>query len=100
MATTLNLSTNNIYARGYIIELEDDQEILKREKISYDPLANKDKVHIVRDGDRIWDIAEDRYGDGKLWYIIADANSLVNPFELETNTSLIIPSKDIIKVST
>lgn len=98
MAILLSLKVTNPYARGYIVDMGDDKQILKRALITYNPLVNKDKSHIVKDQEKIWDLAYLYYGNSKLWYIIADANSLFNPFELETNSKLLIPDQDNFKL--
>lgn len=97
MADTLSLNVNNPYAKGYIVNLDEDKQILKRVKAVYDPLVNKDKSHILRDNEKIWDIAYGFYTNSKLWYKIADANNIFNPLELTTNTQLLIPDLDNFK---
>jgi nucleoid-associated protein YgaU len=98
MAILLNLKTTNPYARGYIVDMGDNKQILKRTQLEYNPIVSKDKSHTVRDQEKIWDLAYIYYGNSKLWYIIADANQLFNPFELVTNSKLLIPDQSNYKV--
>ena len=91
---TLHLNTTNPYARGFVVNLQDDQQILKRTKLEYNPLVSRDKTHIVKESENIWDLAFKYYGNSKLWYIIADCNSIFNPFELTINSTVIIPDLD------
>lgn len=87
----LQVSANDLYATGYQVELPDGRLLLKRNKIVYSPTASKDTTHIVTDNDRIWDVAFRYYKDDKSWGIIADANRIYNPFELEVGTELVVP---------
>lgn len=98
MATTtatpsISVPSDNMYVTGFVIPLADNQFLLKRDKIQYDPTSTNDKTHRVKDAENIWDIAYRRYGNSKLWYIIADANPIAcfNPFEMDTGVELIIP---------
>lgn len=43
---------------------------------AHDEEARKKYYRIVEDGDTLWSIAEDNYGDGKYWSVIATANRL------------------------
>ena len=87
---------NNLYATGFIIELPNGKFLLKRSKYVYNPTAEKDITHTVTDNDRIWDIAFRYYNDPIMWAVIADVNSLYNPFELEVGAQLIVPDRDSI----
>ncbi len=46
---------------------------------------------IVRQSDTLSGISGEEYGDPRMWRLIADANDIENPRELETGKSLIIP---------
>ena len=49
-------------------------------------------VHIVTEGDNLFNLAELYYDDFSKWYMIADKNPLItNPFILENGTEIIIP---------
>jgi len=54
--------------------------------------SNND-VHIIDVGEDIFDIAEKYYGDARLWWMIADANSveITDPYNLDGITELLIP---------
>ncbi len=49
-------------------------------------------VHRVAEGDTLWGIANDEYGKPGAWRVIARANEIVNPRELERGTELRIPA--------
>jgi hypothetical protein len=49
------------------------------------------KVFTVKEGDRIWEFADRAYGDAALWRLIAEANHIDDPKELEVGRDLIIP---------
>lgn len=47
--------------------------------------------YTVKDGDGIWQIAEEAYGDGQMWTKIAEANQLQEPYNLQVGKTLVIP---------
>lgn len=57
------------------------------------PSSLNDIQHTVKDGETLQNIAFRYYGDSGKWYIIAEANGILNPFkELESGTLIRIPS--------
>ena len=78
------------YDNSYIAKFKDGQLALDRNIYSYIP-SSKDQVHQVIEGDRLDTIAFKYYNNSKLWYIIADVNGIINPFELEIGIKLLIP---------
>lgn len=57
------------------------------------PSFSNDIQHTVKDGETLQNIAFRYYGDSGKWYIIAEANGILNPFkELESGTLIRIPS--------
>ena len=59
------------------------------------PTSSPDRLkkHIVKDGDRLWQLAYLHYGEPDYWRIIADANKhlIDDPKELESGKELVIP---------
>lgn len=50
--------------------------------------------HTVKPGETLWEIAAFTYGDSGLWYVIAEANKILNPFkEVKDGMILLIPSE-------
>lgn len=47
--------------------------------------------YTVRKGDTLYSIARSRYGDGKQWKRIADANAGIQPQSLKVGQTLVIP---------
>ena len=94
MATTqiepLILRENNPYSLSDIIVLSDGSLILERHKVVYIK-SDKDRYFTTIQGDTIWNIAHQAYGDSKLWWIISDVNNMEDPFDLEPGMSLLIP---------
>lgn len=62
-------------------------------KKSLNPLNSPDttKFRTVSQGDTLWSIAEEEYGQPEQWRAIADANGIVNPRILRTGDSLAVP---------
>ena len=52
---------------------------------------DKTKRITITNGDSLWLIATEEYGDPAKWRAIADANNLDNPLVLEPGTEIIIP---------
>lgn len=96
---TLQLQSDDPYARGVIIPMADDKMLLKRDKFKYNPTGTNDRTYIVKEGDNIWDIAYSELGNARDWVKIMDVNpTVLNPFEIEVGTELIIPDVDQLKV--
>jgi nucleoid-associated protein YgaU len=53
--------------------------------------ADVAKAHVVRRGETLHTIAAEEYGDPSLWRVLARANAIRNPRELEPGTRLSIP---------
>ena len=57
------------------------------------PNTSNDKQHTVMDGETLQNIAYRYYGDSGKWYLIAEANGILNPFkEVESGTLIRIPA--------
>ena len=98
MAKQLTVTDENPYSTGYIVELEDNKQLLKRDKLVYDYAVSRDKTHTVGCGENIYDIAFRHFGNAKLWFLIADANNIFNPFELTAGEDIVIPDIDKFKL--
>jgi len=94
---SISVPSDNMYVTGFVIPLDNNQYLLKRDKLEYNPTSNTDIIHSVKDNEKIWDIAYKYYKNSKLWYIIADVNNIFNPLDIDTGTQLIIP--DISKIN-
>ena len=78
------------YDKSIVFSFKEGDFNLVREPYFYIE-SKDDRVHEVIDGDRLDTIAFKYYGNSRLWYIIADANEITNPFEIEVGSKLIIP---------
>ena len=58
------------------------------------PLNSPDttKYHTVRQGDSLWSLAAEEYGDPAQWRSIAAANGITNPRRLRTGETLVVPA--------
>lgn len=54
--------------------------------------ASAERQHVVVAGDTYWDLAEQYYGDGEKWQLIADANPDYRPRALPIGVTLTIPA--------
>lgn len=81
------------YSKAYLLKYEDGEASLERNSNQATKLSSSDKIHTVKDGDTIFSIANQYYRDSGKWYIIADANYIINPFrEVTPGIKLIIPN--------
>ena len=58
------------------------------------PLNSPDttKYHTVKQGDSLWSLAAEEYGDPAQWRSIADANGLASPRRLRNGEMLVVPA--------
>lgn len=79
---------NNAYALKY-----NDGDYSLEAKPPVVPESPNDIQHTVKDGETLQNIAFRYYGDSGKWYIIAEANKILNLFkELEMGTLIRIPT--------
>ena len=79
---------NNAYALKY-----NDVDYSLEAKPPIVPESPNDIQHTVKDGETLQNIAFRYYGDSGKWYIIAEANKILNPFkELEMGNLIRIPT--------
>lgn len=94
----LELEENNLYASGYLLVMEGDERQLLR-----DPLvwigSLEDSYHTLTDRDRLDTLAWEYYNQfvsdaSKYWWVIADANNILNPLDLAdlVGKQLLIPN--------
>tara|TARA_R110000772_G_scaffold135247_3_gene243904 strand:- start:1111 stop:1410 length:300 start_codon:yes stop_codon:yes gene_type:complete len=89
---------DNSYNGSLILTYTNGDKTIFRNKTSYRTNAPGDKIHTIKDGERLDTIAYLYYGESKHWWILADANdikdTLINPFVLITGQELLIPDLD------
>lgn len=88
-------SDNHLYyTTGFKVVYPEGDRSLHRVPLRFNTLQS-DIYHTVIDGETLSSIANKRYGDSELWYVIADANFIFNPFDdIEAGLSLRIPSAE------
>lgn len=86
----------NPFITGYIISYKQGDQSLERFKLSY-KAGDSDKMHTTTDFDTLWNISFDYYGTSKFWWVIADVNNIMDPFELTVGNNLLIPDMNKIK---
>jgi len=95
-------SDNHLYyPTGYKIVYPEGDRSLHRIPMRFQTLQS-DRWHTTIDGETLSSIASKQYGDSQLWYVIADANFIFNPFDdLEVGQTLKIPSDEAVdKINT
>lgn len=53
--------------------------------------ADLTKRRVLTQGDSLWMLADEEYGDAGLWRAIAEANGIIKPRKLEPGTEIVIP---------
>lgn len=80
------------YNNAYALKYNDGDYSLEAKPLVVLESPN-DIQHTVKDGETLQNIAFRYYGDSGKWYIIAEANKILNPFkELEMGTLIRIPT--------
>lgn len=85
---------SDTYTNGYIIQYPEGDKSLQRKRIVHQEDLN-DRAYTIKDGDKLTTLSYRFYGNPLLWFLIADANEIDNPFELTTGTNIIIPNQNI-----
>lgn len=100
----LQLKISNLYANGRIITYADGTGILVRDIVDYVP-TESDDYYTVRYADWISRIAYEKYKNKVIlpshyWWIIADANRIMNPLDLSAyvGKEIVIPNIDNFKL--
>ncbi|MAY63756.1 MAG: hypothetical protein CML29_16260 [Rhizobiales bacterium] len=103
---SMDSSTNTMKTESEVSTGEEPMEDTTMEKPAMDDAAmEKDEPamadtssgemeaggHKIAAGDTLWDIAKAKYGDGRKWKAIRDANPGINPGNLKVGESLTLP---------
>lgn len=100
-ATTLTLPElrdNNPYFTGSVSLFTDGTYTMDAGDFNY-LKSDKDRYYTTQDNENLSAIAFQAYGDSKLWWIIAKANNVFDPFTLDAGTTLLIPSLNHIQIA-
>lgn len=82
---------NDLYTGGKIINYEEGDQSLQRDRIIHREDL-EDELHTIKQGETLTSIAFRYYRKSKLWYLIADVNNIENPTCLKIGMNLIIPN--------
>lgn len=96
MAEEIELTTDNPYANGSIIEYDDGTLSLEREIKVY-PKQPGDKYEWTKEGDTLTNLAGKYYNNSKYWHVLADANEELQDliFDLPPGIYYRIPSIEL-----
>jgi hypothetical protein len=67
-------------------------ESLDDKKISPFESPDRSKYRVVKQGSDLWRLAWEEYGDPEMWRVIAKANGLLNPRDLQVGQRLKLPA--------
>ena len=97
----------DLYFNGNIVQFENGQYELQREKITYDS-SEPDLYHTVLQGDNLTYIAWLYYKNHttptramRYWKYIADVNDILNPLDISSyiGSRIVIPNFNLCKLS-
>lgn len=88
MSDYIELPSNNLYSNGYLTTLDDGAVVLERTPLRIVP-KEQDRWHFVESEDMLDELAQRYYSNivedaAKLWWLIADANGIDNPLDLDS----------------
>ncbi len=83
----LKIRRTNLYALGYILDFPSEGESVLLRDIQTFEATDGDQFHSMISNERLDLIAYQYYGDQieratELWWVIADANGIMNPLDL------------------
>lgn len=96
--TTLELRVNNPYSNGEIFVFNEGDSVMDGNTIDYIK-SIKDRYFTVEQGDSLWSISFEAYGDSKYYWVIAQANNIDESYRLDIGQSLLIPDLEKIKTT-
>jgi len=91
------MSNIDVYSDSYIINYKEGDRSLQRREIEHLGDIN-DKFHVVKQGETLTSISYKFYKNPRLWFIICDANTILNPLDIESGDELLIPNLDIYEI--
>lgn len=89
---------NHLYfTTGFKVNYTEGDSGVYRNRLVINP-TREDRWHILKEGETLTMIANRYYGDSQLWYLIADANEIFNPFDdvLQVGITLRVPGPGIV----
>lgn len=100
----LQLRDNNLYANGSVLEFSGNITLLEREPLKYDGSIT-DRHHTVIQGETLTGLAYKYYKSissdpAKYWWVLADVNSIDNPFDISDwiGKDILIPDLIMLKL--
>lgn len=79
------------YTDSYTIIYNEGDESLERRPITHREDI-EDRVYTIKEEDTLTLIAFKFYNESLLWFIIADANNIINPLDITPGKNIIIPN--------
>jgi nucleoid-associated protein YgaU len=79
----------DLYSTADIYTFPDGSELVER--IPKTQISRILTNHILLGGETLQDLSDRYYGKTNNWQNIADANLILNPYDIEVGTNLIIP---------
>lgn len=90
LSKILELRENNPYSIGQVLQMETNEYFLERRPLTY-VKSQRDRYYTVEESEDLWMIANEAYGDSKLYWVIQDCNEILCAFHIEAGDNLIIP---------
>jgi hypothetical protein len=73
------------------VSISEFRRIEEQTKLINFQSSDRTKIRQLRQGDQLWFLAEQEYGDPSQWRLIADANDIKNPRLIPPGTEVVLP---------
>ena len=96
--TSLELRIDNPYSTGSVFTFDEGDSVLDEGDFDY-VKSTRDRYFTVVQGDTLWSISFEAYGNSKWYHAIQKANGIDEAYSLEIGTSLLIPDIENLKTA-
>lgn len=89
----ITLWANNPYADGTVFTFPEGDNQLTRSPLVYTK-SPKDRTYTVSQGDDLWTISYNAYGNSKWYWVIQEVNAYLSAIDITMGDVIIIPDLD------
>lgn len=88
--------SKDLYNNSTVLNFQDGETLMERNNYVHKE-SDGDKLHLVIDGETLTALSFKYYGEPLYWYLIADINNIINPFESLVGKTILIPNINLYK---
>lgn len=90
---SITLWANNPYGNGTVFTFFEGDQQLTRKPLVY-VKSPKDRTYTIQDGDDLWAISYEAYGDSKWYWVLQEVNIYLCATDIKSGDNIIIPDLD------